>query len=1162
MSMIRTWKVALITAVTVVATVSVASAQTRPKYTRQTQVKVNVKLSDRTRPLVAKDVPVAAPDFSADEVLEIEGAKKEIQDAVIQQLEMLIDDTPDSEVEEKADLLFRLAELHAQQQRYHRLKTQEYLLKSDTSKKAADKKKWKGESEKAAKKSKESLLAAVKAYKRIADKSSYKNYANMDKVLFYYGFTLQQGKYNKEARNVYDRLKNDYPDSPFIPEVYVVFGDYYFEQAGVDPDNFKDHLGNAAQNYKKTLEYPKASVYTYALYKMGWVYLNLGKHQLALETFFKVADLTKGDKKKEPLNRAAKKDIVRAYAEVGDAEKAHNFFKRVDKGYAFEMYQLLGDVYIEQGKAEKAIFTFRDLMKVDAKHKNVCLWQYNVAHSMMTAGNNKQKVDEIENLVKLYGAYKDKKILPAAESEECHDNAAAMAGDMARAYHNESMKTLNPETLAYADRLYHVYLDVFPDAADYGETQYYYAELLWSRAENEKNQRLQTELWENAAIEFTNVVKNGKVDGKILKEAAYAAVLGWKNALAVDPRVKAPPIDTSDKGDKKVPEPLPIPEREAKMLDAFDVYIKYIKDPKDDELVGMKFLKANIYRRYNHFDEAQPIFEDIIKNHRSHETAEYSVNLLLDSLNRAQKYDDMIMWVDLLLADKKFLDGKDDLADRLGILKNQSLRKSAEKCETDAKASGEYGKYVACGQMYIEIFNRNVESDDADILLYNAGVNFEQGKSIGAAIQMFESLSQAFPKSVHTQKAIARLGKNYAAIAWYREASQKLEEYAKRFAGEKDAYDAMNDAVFYRKGIGDDDKAIEDTNYFIKTFGAKKPAEAASAYFSLTSIYEKQGDKDKVVNHLRAYLKKYGTKGGSDRVIIAWTKIGQILWDQSCKAKTVNGSCIRVVRERAIRDSEKKKGKKKRKKGNDQPTQCGPEAKIKLTVVSRDEGLLKNAMTAFNTAIGAFDKLGGKTGGDDRLARYYYAISKFTKADVEYEKFLSYKFPANLDFNPNNESIAKKSMKRFEEWITGKAKAGQAAREKFEDLIFNVKDAQNAIAAAARIGQIQQNFSDALFTAEIPSNVRTGQYADEGVEAYCDALMEKAEPLEAKSLEAFGVCLKVSTDMGWFSEWSKLCEKELGQIRPEEYPTASEIRAEPNKVAPLTTVEAAVTKLP
>ena len=153
-------------------------------------------------------------------------------------------------------------------------------------------------------------------------------------------------------------------------------------------------------------------------------------------------------------------------------------------------------------------------------------------------------------------------------------------------------------------------------------------------------------------------------------------------------------------------------------------------------------------------------------------------------------------------------------------------------------------------------------------------------------------------------------------------------------------------------------------------------------------------------------------------------------------------------------------------------------------------------------------------------------------------------------------------MKRFEEWITNKSKSGEAARKKYEVLVFNVKDAANAIAAAARLGQIQQNFSDALFTAEIPNDVRTGKFADEAVEVYCDTLMEKAEPLEAKSLEAFGACLKVSTDLGWFSEWSKLCERELGQIRPEEYPTASEIRTDSDYVAPVLAVEPGIVSLP
>jgi len=121
--------------------------------------------------------------------------------------------------------------------------------------------------------------------------------------------------------------------------------------------------------------------------------------------------------------------------------------------------------------------------------------------------------------------------------------------------------------------------------------------------------------------------------------------------------------------------------------------------------------------------------------------------------------------------------------------------------------------------------------------------------------------------------------------------------------------------------------------------------------------------------------------------------------------------------------------------------------------------------------------------------------------------------------------------------------------------VLAVKDPADSITAAARLGQIAQNASDQLFTAEIPKNVRTGEFADEKVEAFCDRMTEVAEPLEKTSLEAYGICLAKSTELGWFSDWSKMCERELGQIKPEEYPTASELHDEPNQVAPIVEVE-------
>ncbi len=81
------------------------------------------------------------------------------------------------------------------------------------------------------------------------------------------------------------------------------------------------------------------------------------------------------------------------------------------------------------------------------------------------------------------------------------------------------------------------------------------------------------------------------------------------------------------------------------------------------------------------------------------------------------------------------------------------------------------------------------------------------------------------------------------------------------------------------------------------------------------------------------------------------------------------------------------------------------------------------------------------------------------------------------------------------------------------------------------------------------------------MEAFCDQMTTVAEPLDLRALNGYSVCLTKSTELGWFSEWSKMCERELGQIKPEEFPTASELRGEPNLVAPVTDVEPPIGKL-
>src|SRR5205807_1699225 len=122
------------------------------------------------------------------------------------------------------------------------------------------------------------------------------------------------------------------------------------------------------------------------------------------------------------------------------------------------------------------------------------------------------------------------------------------------------------------------------------------------------------------------------------------------------------------------------------------------------------------------------------------------------------------------------------------------------------------------------------------------------------------------------------------------------------------------------------------------------------------------------------------------------------------------------------------------------------------------------------------------------------------EADVEYEKYLDIKFPTGLNFGDGlpehkaaNEAVSKKSKTRFDEWVKSKTKLAEVANGRYGD-VLSIKDNANSIAAAAREGQVTQNFSDALFTASIPDDVRRTQMiegydvAQDKVDAYCDQL--------------------------------------------------------------------------
>jgi tetratricopeptide (TPR) repeat protein len=542
-----------------------------------------------------------------------------------------------------------------------------------------------------------------------------------------------------------------------------------------------------------------------------------------------------------------------------------------------------------------------------------------------------------------------------------------------------------------------------------------------------------------------------------------------------------------------------------------------------------------LLRRFDHLAEAIPLFEQIVAHHPEHDTAELAAQFVLDSDNRLAREAAMLAFAGGL--PPAFLAAHPHVRVTVAQLAHTALRKQAERLEAEGRRTGRAERYVECGERYVEIYNQSIEAPDADELLYNAGVCLELGKSLGGAIRMYETLQKLFPGSKLAARALARLGNVYATTAQYREAAGQLEAYAGKYAGEPDAYGALSDAVQFRKGLGDDKQAIADTEKLVATFGANRMAEAAGAYFSLAAIYDKQGDLDRLAHHLRAYLDRYGQAGGADRRVTAWSMLGDALWRQACPVATVDGVCARLVRTAPSGP----------RPAAAVPRRCGDDTRLELAAVPRDDRKVRDATRAFDQAIAEYERA-GTLGGDARGALYYYALARFTRTERDYERYLAMPLPGALDFDPRKPAISARSHQRFDAWLAGKMGLGARLRAAYQPLTA-LGDAAIAIAAATRIAATSQNAAAQLYRAEIPANVRAGAFAEDASLAYCEALEQVAEPLETAALDYYRVCLDTSTRLGWFSTWSRICERELGHLQPDRYPSTLELRREPGAVA-------------
>jgi len=1062
---------------------------------------------------------------------DIQVRAEKLLDREITVLKRLSKNTP-NDSPKRPEILLRVAETYFELQQSANAKVRSFDEPIFAAQQAKDKAKVKdlqAQQQAAQKKLDEYRKESIKAYAQLVQ--DHPNMKRMDEVLFALAFSLDEMKQSDKARDVYYRLIKNFPESKFVPNAYLSFAEHYFAQGDMQAAN---------KFYSKVTEFPpeRNAVYGFALYKQAWVTYNLEDYKGSLSKFVEVIEYGKSHPEARDvknLMKQSRRELVMPYARAGTPAKALEFFRRFAENdqQAFDMLESLAELYYDTGDWAPTVQVYHKLMGEAPDNDKLCYWQSRVANAELASGDKKRGVTEVTRLVDVYEA-----VNTSAKSDEvkkqCKQFGAQTLVDLATAWHREAIGTdtqpgtNDRKTMELSTQLYRLLLDKFPDMAEMEfpaidkrdwptqyRVSYFYAELLWKM-----------EKWAECAPAFDKVVDLDP-KGTFTADAALAAVLCYNNLYqqqfaggekAVNAK-KAPKKGKKGQAeDKPDLSPREFTALEGGMLKAFQRYVCFV--PNSDDLPTMKYRRARIYYEANRYEEAAVIFKDIAYNHKDSELSEYAANLYLDSLNvlasmregdlRPQCYDQMAVGVPeihaIYCATDQTKSEHEGLCGPLEQLRCDIQRKKAEAHQ--AKKEFRESAYT-----YVNIFRKYPECGKLDEVLYNAALNFEASKLIGRAIKVRGVLIDKFPDSNLAKKALYLTGANFQALALYPKAADYYESFATKYPNEDGkacteaektadqcpkAADALQDAVFFRLGLGDDAKAVDDAKLYEKNFAKKYPRETSQVIYSLASIYERQGDWKKVSEHYQNYLKTYGRQALPNEEIRANTQIGVALWKLDKKA-----------------DAEKYF------KSATKLWTSGAPASIEKLAAGDAEKAQKWAAE-----------------GSQATAQALWYLSEY-----EFAKFEKIAFP-EIKGKADMKKVNEWAQGSFVKWIEEKGKALKSAEDAYSK-VRELKAPMWDIAAAERVGVMYRTFVDEFRDAPVPDEIKKDP---ELMDIYLGSLDEKSQPWVLKATGAFDFCMSLATQVRWFNEFSQQCEQELNKLDPRKYPLAAELRGAPNYV--------------
>ncbi len=932
----------------------------------------------------------------------------------------------------------------------------------------------------------EARQQAVRVLAQLA--GDHPSYAHADEALYALAYHLERMDDRARARQAYQRLIRDYSASRYVPHAYLAFAEHAFDEGRLD---------DARELYGRVLAYPPEHnpVYAYARYKLAWVQYNGGRFQEALEELARVIEHVRShpDTSDGPsLARQARREIVLPYAHVGRPDRALAFFRRVadDEDDALAMLERLGELYFDEGHWAETIAVHHQLMAERPRSASVCAWQARVLDATISSRPKRDQVREARRLL-------DVRTIAASDAEAaraCEEHAATSLILLATAWHREAIGTDDQPgthdhaTMELASELYDLIerelsdLDRLAlstiaarDRPSGAQLAFFHGELLYD-----------LESWQACAAAYERAL-DASPDAQRAADAAYGAVLCYDRHLGT----REPPPSDGTLAART------LTDDEVRMARTFQRFA--CAAPEHEELPIVLYRWARLYYEANQFDRAAVLFERVATQHASSEVSEYAANLYLDSLNALyahQHRDACYARIERSLdpLTHAYCEPEGSHPDLCGVI-------ATLRCEMGARAAqalSAAGRHRDSGDRFVALA-RTHQCPEEDAYLYAAALEYEAARLIGRTIRVRTALIEAHPESRYARRSVYLVGANYHALAMYEQAADWYERYARehgraseecsedeRARGEcPDAAEGLQNAVSFRLGLGDRERALEDAHRLESLFARTEPERTVEVALAIGGLYTQEAQWREVVAHHTELLRRYSRSASPDQIARAEVAIGRALIESGDRR--------------------------------------------------RAEPHLRAAVNAEAHATDAGDEVA--------RARLADAASEalFELAEAERERFEAIPFPT-LRGSVSLARVNRWAEEELRPWLDQKRAAFQVAEEAY-GRVHPLGVPRWRIASAARIGDMVAGMVEEVRGSPIPAVIERDE---ELLQAYVDALDDATEPYLGIAQQRYTYCLATATATRFFDDRSRHCEQSLNRLDAARFPVASELRGSPS----------------